>query len=126
MTGKEYLEEQIQPLHNNSYSLLQYPEGEDILRCPYCGEKMKQTFEGDGNIFRMWCDCEGAKDEKERIQRLDEYRKDYEDALRTYESWKAECEKLAIESGIKFAAQHYMSLKPQRDKFDSEIEQLAK
>ena len=125
MTGKEYLEEQIQPLHNNSYSLLQYPE-EDFFRCPYCGEKMKQTFEGNGNVFRMWCDCEGAKDEKLRIERLNIYRKEYEDALRAYEDWKEECENIAKDAGIKFAAQHYMSLKEQRDKFDSEIEQLAK
>lgn len=123
MTGKEYLEEQVIPLQNDSYSLLKYPE-EDFFRCPYCGNKMKSAF--DKKAFKMSCDCEGAAKEKQRVHLLKTLKDKYEAALDEYNKFKAECEDVAKKSGIKNAAQHYMSLKEQRDKFDSEIEQLAK
>jgi hypothetical protein len=125
MTGKEYLEEQVMPLQNDSYSLLKYPE-EDFFRCPYCGEKMKSAFVENGNAFEMCCDCEGATTEKQRLYLLKTFKDKYEATLEMYNKFKAECEEAAKKSGIKFAAQHYMSLKEQRNDFDSEIEELAK
>ena len=85
---------------------------------------MKSAF--DKQAFKMRCDCEGATTEKQRVETLAMLKDKYEAALEEYNKFKSECEDIAKKSGIKNAAQHYMSLKEQRDKFDSEIEQLAK
>jgi uncharacterized Zn-finger protein len=50
MTGKEYLEAQVIPLQNDSYSLLKYPE-EEFFRCPYCGNKDGVDLYYDKDIF---------------------------------------------------------------------------
>ena len=126
MTGKEYLESQVKPLgFNDSISLLQFPE-EEFYRCPFCGEKMQQTFNGDNNAFNIWCTCDGYKDEVRNTAYLKMLKEQFDEAKSKYDEYRKQVENVAIECGIKIAAQHYMSLKSERDKFDSEIEQLAK
>lgn len=123
MTGKEYLEHQVHPFDKMDVSTLTYPE-EDFVRCPFCGKRLETDFE-DGRFTIKRCDCENSYTEVTVINQIKEINKkiseleDQRDVLK--ESWETR----VYEFGTKLAAKHYNELKPQRDAFDSEIEELA-
>lgn len=128
MTGLEYLKSQVHPFgYQDKVSILTFPD-EENSRCPFCGKHIKSFFdEKNENIFTFkQCDCKGGQQEVEIIKELSDIRAAADKLMKEYQDRRKVWEEQVYNAGVKIAAKHYMSQKPQRDTFDSEIEQLTK
>ena len=124
MTGLEFLKQQVHPLQHYNISILTYHD-EDIMRCPYCGKKIKTSFINK-NVFTMSrCDCEGSLKEEKIVKKLNEISEQIKSLEKEHNNLKNLLHDEVYDSGVKLAAQHYENMKEKRDSFDEEIKRIA-
>lgn len=126
MTGKEYLTQQVHPLgFNGKVSTLTFLE-EEIVRCPNCGKQLESKIGEDGKFDLKHCDCSFGKEELQVVSEIEEIKEKIKSLENDLSNKKKEWMSIVYATGVKTAANHYMSMKPERDAFDSEIEELTK